>query len=200
MANPEHVALLKQGSKSWNRWRTQNPSIQPDLSGENLSEACLFSMNLSHANLTGTQLFKANLLGSNLRNANLTNTDLRDSDLNGADLTEANLSNAKLSWVNLTKAKLVRATLNRADLSRANLSKADFSQAQVRGTNFQGAILTDACINNWVIDAATHLEGVVCESIFLKSTHSEHHPNQFMSSDEFNQFVQQLLDNVAAMS
>jgi hypothetical protein len=44
VANPEHLAKLKEGVEAWNQWRNSNPSIKPDLSesdldGANLSEA-----------------------------------------------------------------------------------------------------------------------------------------------------------------
>ena len=38
MANPEHVEILKKGVEVWNRWREDNPEIEPDLSGEDLEE------------------------------------------------------------------------------------------------------------------------------------------------------------------
>ena len=31
MANPEHVAKLKQGVEAWNRWRKANPDLGADL-------------------------------------------------------------------------------------------------------------------------------------------------------------------------
>ena len=39
MANDEHVALLKQGVATWNKWRDENATIRPDLSGANLARA-----------------------------------------------------------------------------------------------------------------------------------------------------------------
>jgi hypothetical protein len=30
MANPDHLALLEQGVKRWNQWRTEHPEIVPD--------------------------------------------------------------------------------------------------------------------------------------------------------------------------
>ena len=36
MGNSEHLAILKQGIVSWNRWRLENPEIIPNLSGTNL--------------------------------------------------------------------------------------------------------------------------------------------------------------------
>lgn len=33
MANPEHLAKLKESVRAWNDWREANPEIVPDLSG-----------------------------------------------------------------------------------------------------------------------------------------------------------------------
>ena len=41
MANPEHLAVLREGVLTWNRWRTVNPSIGVDLSGADLSGALI---------------------------------------------------------------------------------------------------------------------------------------------------------------
>ena len=34
MANPDHIAQLMKGVGAWNTWRDENPTIVPDLSGE----------------------------------------------------------------------------------------------------------------------------------------------------------------------
>ena len=31
MANKEHLKILKQGVKVWNKWREENPKVRPDL-------------------------------------------------------------------------------------------------------------------------------------------------------------------------
>lgn len=49
MANQEHLAILKQGVKAWNRWRAENPYVLVDLNQAKLREA----------NLRGYDLFKA---------------------------------------------------------------------------------------------------------------------------------------------
>jgi hypothetical protein len=41
MANPEHLAILKQGSAAWNEWRLKHQDIRPDLIKANLEEANL---------------------------------------------------------------------------------------------------------------------------------------------------------------
>ena len=56
MANPEHLALLRQGSEIWNSWREENPDQSSDL-----SEADLSGANLPKANLSGANLTRANM-------------------------------------------------------------------------------------------------------------------------------------------
>ena len=48
MANPEHLAKLKEGAEAWNKWRKDNPEIKRDLTEADLAEA-----NLEGANFTG---------------------------------------------------------------------------------------------------------------------------------------------------
>jgi len=51
MANKEHVKILKQGVKAWNKWRKENPNIIPDLKQADLSKANLSGVNLEWSNL-----------------------------------------------------------------------------------------------------------------------------------------------------
>lgn len=41
LANPDHVATLKQGVKMWNQWRLRNSEVKPDLSGAYISESSM---------------------------------------------------------------------------------------------------------------------------------------------------------------
>jgi hypothetical protein len=59
MANPEHLAKLKEGIEAWNKWRKDNPKIKRDLTeanlfGADLRRADLAEANLEAANFTGT--------------------------------------------------------------------------------------------------------------------------------------------------
>jgi uncharacterized protein YjbI with pentapeptide repeats len=83
MANREHLQRLTDGVHSWNSWRAAKRSVQPLLSGADLSQR----------NLTG---------------ANLASADLVQVNLTGADLTHADLSKANAYRVRLVGANSPR--------------------------------------------------------------------------------------------
>lgn len=122
MANEEHLELLKQGVEAWNKWRSRNANIAPDLSEADLSE---------FASDTG---FRAKFSKANFREANLNHANFGDANLDGADLAAARLKGAKFCGCHIEKA----------DFSEAYLDGADFSKARLKGTNFHRAILEKA--------------------------------------------------------
>ena len=122
MANPEHLAILKQGVEAWNQWRASAPEIAPDL--------------------TGADLAGADLNGADLRAANLAEANLTDTDLSGNPVGRTTLSNTRLADANFTKAKLWFADLGGADAPGANFDGADFSGATLVKTNLTGANLS----------------------------------------------------------
>jgi uncharacterized protein YjbI with pentapeptide repeats len=81
MANPEHLAKLKQGVETWNNWR-RDSFVIPDL-----SEAFLGGRNLVGVNLSEADLSNANFLSSDLSFA-----DLGAADFSGVQLSLANVS------------------------------------------------------------------------------------------------------------
>jgi uncharacterized protein YjbI with pentapeptide repeats len=98
MADHSHLDILKEGVEAWNEWRTQNPSITPDLSASNLLMADLSGANLSQANLSGAMLAQADITRANFSEANLSSADLSAVILSGeTTFTRANLSGADLS-------------------------------------------------------------------------------------------------------
>jgi hypothetical protein len=102
MANPEHLAILKQGVETWNKWRGENPDIRPNLKRANLSKADLSKTDisksfLSAANLEGTDINRAVLVESNFNKTKLTgcriygisawNLNLKDSEMHDLIIT-----------------------------------------------------------------------------------------------------------------
>lgn len=196
-----------------------------DLSGANLIGINLIGVNLGRANLigadlTGAYLTKANLRMANLSEANLENVDLSGSDLrmanlrmanlSGAILTEADITGAYLSFANLRMAGMSGANLSEANLKMtylggvnltqanlrmANLSGANLEQAQAINTNFRQAIFTGSCLENWQINRATNLDGVICDYVYLRHPQKERLPSSGnFASGEFTKLFQNVLD------
>ncbi|HJR07612.1 MAG TPA: toll/interleukin-1 receptor domain-containing protein [Pyrinomonadaceae bacterium] len=140
MADPEHLKILKQGAKVWNKWRSENEDVQPNLSIANLSDANLSGADLSNADLIGTNLTGTNLSDANLSDANFSYADLIGADFSyaefiGADFSYADLIGANLSGTNLIGANLKGSTVNGADFTNSimgytTLASIDLSEAK----------------------------------------------------------------------
>ena len=278
MANPEHLAKLKEGVEAWNQWRDNNSDIRPDLSHANLEGANLESANLKHAklfranlrysnlegaNLEDTKLFRvslksanlryanlksvnlergylkiANLEGANLKYSNLKYANLEGANLKYSNLKSVNLESANLKSINLESAKLDRPSLEYAILKGAKLENINLSGADLEGfkfsgfnlsgfdffgtvlfgvnlkrvqalaTNFEGATLTGACIEDWNINSRTNLQNVKCDYIYLKEIYSEeqdkwifadrvpHDSDKIFAPGEFTKRYQKILETV----
>jgi len=179
VAIQKHLKILNQGVMAWNRWRLNNPSIRPDLSGAklrmiNLSGATSlvkslraknrnFSGNLfleqalsasvEFENFGGLNLFWANLSGADLSEAHLSGANFRNADLRRTKLYGADLSKTDLSHANLYGADLTSADLSQSTLYLADLTNALLKKANLTGTNLSRAELTDTCF-----------DGAVCSS------------------------------------
>jgi TIR domain/Pentapeptide repeats (8 copies) len=139
MANKKHLAILKNGVRTWNKWRRKPVR----LGGPNLIKADLIRANLRGADLNGVDLGRANLRGADLNDA-----DLRSAHLNGADLRDANLRRANLKNADLRGADLSRADLKNADLRSAHLNGAHLNGADLLGADFNGADVSNAIIEH----------------------------------------------------
>ncbi len=128
MADPEQLAILRQGAKSWNNWRVEHGIHQPDLRGADFRD-------FYHGKGS---------LGVNLQGANLSEADLRAARLPGAELQWSNLSAATLANADLHEARFMEATLNNADFSHADLHDALINDAHAPYTVFNDCNLTGA--------------------------------------------------------
>ena len=143
MANPEHLAKLKEGAEAWSAWRATNATT-PDLAQTSLADLDLRKYNLSGANLLKTDLSRTDLAGANLIRANLTGANLSGSNLEDADLSLAVLDYAKLNSARLARAGLMVTRMRGADLTAADLSQADLSQAELSHSKLCRANLREA--------------------------------------------------------
>jgi uncharacterized protein YjbI with pentapeptide repeats len=180
MANPEHLAILKQGVMNWNDWRAKQPSLVPsasrftpplfpadfsgaDLSHLNLGGAELAGANFRGANLNYTSLIaslltQVNFEGANLSQASLSDATLRRANLANTVLTGAVFSGATLCTSNLSGARGERISFRRADLSNADLSEADFPWADFAKANLTATNLTGAKLDRAKLEAVLMVE------------------------------------------
>jgi len=148
MANTQHLDMLQQGGKVWNRWRETVGELEPDLSGANLKGS-----DLRNFDLRGVNLMEANLRDVKFHWANLHQAHLRKADLRGAIFVETDMSEANLCWSDLRETSFRRVNLRNADLSWANVKDAslrevNLQQANLRNTDFRCAMLRETDLNH----------------------------------------------------
>jgi uncharacterized protein YjbI with pentapeptide repeats len=99
MADPEHLALVKQGVEAINSFAARNPDVTLDLSEADLSGMSLSGLRVQGANLAGANLEGADLSRALLNATNLTGANLRCADVSGASFHRADLAGADLDEV-----------------------------------------------------------------------------------------------------
>jgi len=131
MANPEHLEILKQGVKTWNKWRFDHPEIKPDFAKHYLDSESGEYVYLKDAKFTGANFSEADFTSADLRGVDFSAADLRAANLTGTNLVHANfyktyLDRAILRGANLGGAKFVEATLNGADFNETRIWQTTF--------------------------------------------------------------------------
>jgi len=125
MANPEHLAKLREGPGAWNRWREEHADVV---------------LELSHAKLPGANLGMANLRGADLRRSFLGGGNFMAANFVGADLSGANFIRADFQLANLGGANFIGADLRKANLDKATLLNTIFGD-----TDLSEAMGLDTC-------------------------------------------------------
>jgi hypothetical protein len=142
MANEEHVAILEKGVYRWNRWREENPQIEPIL-----SDAYLYGWPLENANFTNV-----NFIGANLSRAKLAEANLQDANFTEAKLVQTDFSGTYAVGALFTEADMRLANLRRANFSKAHLDYADLSSAILYETNLVEATIGRTILGNVDLD------------------------------------------------
>ena len=124
MANPEHVAKLWEGVKTWNAWRVANPEVKPDL------VAAIHTRNdLNFVNLNSASLSRANFTGSYLSGAVFEKAMANFAYFKEADLRGANFARAVLTGANFTGANLSRTIFTEVELDETVFADVNLSGA-----------------------------------------------------------------------
>ena len=136
MANPQHVAWLKEGVAKWNA-RRQSQRFDPDLSSEDISRA------LGGHDREDIRQISVHLSRVNLSGANLSDSTLRDTDLTGAKFYQAKLTRANLTGSDFTGVQFIGGTSRGAHFHSAKFFKTLFLQHELTAAQFNGAELQE---------------------------------------------------------
>ena len=136
MANPQHIAWLKEGVGAWNT-RRQSQHFDPDLSYEDVSRA-LGGHEREDIRQVSVRLRDVNLSGANLRNSTL-----RDTDLTAAKFYMADLSGANLTGSDFTGAHFIGGSSKGARFHSARFVKTLFLQHDLTAAQFNGSELQE---------------------------------------------------------
>ncbi|NJO29656.1 MAG: pentapeptide repeat-containing protein [Richelia sp. SL_2_1] len=180
-----------------------------DLTDANFTAAKLKSTDFRTAKLIRTCFHKTKLIDrvrpgtsylqhSQIRQLILTGQG-QDKNFNRLDLRGINLK-ATL----LTDASFIGTDLSEACLQDADLSRAKLVQTQLDNTDFTGATLTGAYIQDWNITHETNFRGVKCEYVYMRLPTKEN-PNplrkpdnnaEVFSDGDFGDFIQPIFDTL----
>jgi hypothetical protein len=157
MANPEHLAILKQGVQVWNRWRQNNPALRPELSSADLTEInfdVAFSILDDHGeHKPGTVASHGvNLKGAVLKHAKLAAIEVRLGEFDGADLFGADFRGSRL---------LEQTSFRDADLKGTQLLRTTFSDCDLTGTDFSRSVMSRSLVTDVDLSMAKGLETVL---------------------------------------
>ncbi|WP_230968590.1 pentapeptide repeat-containing protein, partial [Nostoc sp. WHI] len=100
-----------------------------------------------------------------------------DKNFDREDLRGVNFQGANLVDISFIGANLSKANFQEADLSRAKLV-----QTQLDHTDFTGATLTGAFIQDWGITTDTKFDGVRCEYVYMRLP-TAYNPNPLRKPD-----------------
>jgi uncharacterized protein YjbI with pentapeptide repeats len=191
--------------------------------------AAIGGTSFRNADLTDADFTQATLKSTDFRKANLTRTCFRQvkkldrvrpgtSYLQYANLRQVlttgqgqsnNFDRFDLRGVNFQKAYLSDASFIAADLSNASFQDADLSraklvQAQLDATDFTGATLTGAYVEDWNITSQTNFTGVRCQYIYMRLP-TKDNPDPWRKPDnreevfadgEFGDFIKPIIDTL----
>jgi uncharacterized protein YjbI with pentapeptide repeats len=194
-----------------------------------ISLAAIGGTNFRNANLTDADFTGATLKSTDFRKANLTRTCFHKTKkldrvrpgktyLQKAQVVsvlvtgqgqDRNFDREDLQGVNFQGANLIDASFIGTNLSQANLQDTDLSRAklvqtQLDGTDFTGAILTRAYIENWGITTDTKFDGVRCEYVYMRLP-TKDNPDPLRKPDnnkevfadgEFGDFIKPIFDTL----
>lgn len=113
-SNEAIIKKFEEGSDAWNRFRSENQSID-------------FGIIFENKDYKQKDITRYNLKGISFKGSRMVSTVLRYSDLEGCNLQEVNFYMADLKNTNLKNADLTKANLDKTELFSADMENAKIS-------------------------------------------------------------------------
>jgi uncharacterized protein YjbI with pentapeptide repeats len=168
MPNQAHIERFLSDSDPWHagwaKWRRDNPSVEPHLSGLTapnrsfqdiyLQDAVVCDANFWHSDLYNGNFSRSICRNIGFRNSRLMKASFDGADLSCADLTHADASETSFRGANLHGASMYSTTCAGADFSGADLSGAVMHQANCAGANFNGAKFSETDLSGAILTRA----------------------------------------------
>ena len=184
MANPNHVEFLRKGKDFWNRWRKENPDLNPDLSQFGLDRNIVYSgclcevdtdfsgYDLRGVDLRRSAILRPNFFRADLRKANLSHVTFISANFKEANLCGASFIGATAQFSDFSDQDLRTVLLGGAELNGSDFSRANLSSIYLRETNFSGSNLSEANLVNSNLTSA-NLNEANCERTVLTGANLE---------------------------
>ena len=137
-SNRTHIEILKSGAKAWNKWRSENDKIIPNLDNLELDYFDLQSYELSNASFFGASLTNVWFKGATLNNAPFCAAELL-----GCELEETECMDVKFNDAYLNGVSFDNACINGADFTGATLEEVFLEQVDLTEVVFDRTTLTN---------------------------------------------------------
>lgn len=122
-----------------------------NLGNTQLSYSTMGGLDLTNLMMDGTILHHAKMRRARLNGSNIDGADLAHADLEKADLEKVRGMNTSFRSAHLSKTSFYDAELFRADFRNADLSLADLRHARLVESNFEGARLDGAVVDEYSV-------------------------------------------------
>lgn len=134
----ELVDILRRGADIWNRYREDNPSLEIDLSGSNLTGLQLSDANLSAIDFSGCDLSKCllenvNFKGCTFVNAKICFAKISRSDISYCSFNNGDLYNLCCNECKFTGSEFIEANMSSIRLENCLIDQCDFRKATTTG-------------------------------------------------------------------
>lgn len=137
MAQNPHLERLFKGKEHWNRWREEEPSARPDLSGADVTDK-----DFSEYDFTRAIMNDCRFRGCKLRNCKFDHTSLVNLRMSNTDCTGSTIEQSDMKQAELKRSTFDDTVFRHTILSDAKIHECDFVQSQ-----FEDSILSSTEIN-----------------------------------------------------